>query len=82
MHATSAASERNWSAWGQIYTNKLSLDNNIIFIRGTSNILAEPDEQGREEYSLTALEKISFRNIVACMCSAILSVILGWIFIF
>eukprot|EP00955_Chlamydomonas_euryale_P106745 365725-Chlamydomonas_euryale.AAC.4 len=30
MHATSAASERNWSVWGQIYTkyrNKLSLDN-------------------------------------------------------
>eukprot|EP00955_Chlamydomonas_euryale_P024325 256516-Chlamydomonas_euryale.AAC.1 len=55
MHATSAASEHNWSVCGQIdtkYRNKLSLDNKIIFIRGTSNILAEPDEQGHEEYSL------------------------------
>eukprot|EP00955_Chlamydomonas_euryale_P084660 363993-Chlamydomonas_euryale.AAC.5 len=37
MHATSVASERNWSAWGQIYTtyrNRLSLDkaNTIVFI--------------------------------------------------
>eukprot|EP00955_Chlamydomonas_euryale_P112342 366126-Chlamydomonas_euryale.AAC.8 len=47
MHATSAASERNWSVWGQTYTkycNKLSLEKNIIFIRGISNILVEPDE--------------------------------------
>eukprot|EP00955_Chlamydomonas_euryale_P040741 351801-Chlamydomonas_euryale.AAC.4 len=59
MHATSAASEHNWLVWGQIYTkyrHKLSLDNEVIFIRGTSNILAKPGEQGHEEYSLTTLE--------------------------
>eukprot|EP00955_Chlamydomonas_euryale_P073249 361682-Chlamydomonas_euryale.AAC.3 len=70
MHATSAASERNRSVWGQIntkYRNKLSLDNKIIFIRGTSNILVEPDEQGHDKYSLTTLEYISLRTIVACM---------------
>eukprot|EP00955_Chlamydomonas_euryale_P054958 355993-Chlamydomonas_euryale.AAC.7 len=52
MLATSDTSERNWSVWGQIYTkhcNKLSLDNKIILIRGTSNILAEPDEQGHKD---------------------------------
>eukprot|EP00955_Chlamydomonas_euryale_P071348 361046-Chlamydomonas_euryale.AAC.1 len=57
MHATSAASERNWSVWGHVYTkcrNMLKLDkaSKIIFIRGDSEILAEPDEEGHEEYSV------------------------------
>eukprot|EP00955_Chlamydomonas_euryale_P103428 365490-Chlamydomonas_euryale.AAC.13 len=60
MHATSAASESNWSVWGQIYTkyrNRLSLDkaNKIVFMRGNSDILTEPDEEGHEEYSLLTL---------------------------
>eukprot|EP00955_Chlamydomonas_euryale_P034824 349907-Chlamydomonas_euryale.AAC.1 len=41
MHASSAASERNWSVWGQIYTKyrtrlELSRGEKMAYIRGNT----------------------------------------------
>jgi len=51
-HATSCASERNWSLWGNIYVkarNRLSLDRaeKLVFIRGNSRTpsTAQDDEK-------------------------------------
>ncbi|KAG1664931.1 hypothetical protein FOA52_004453 [Chlamydomonas sp. UWO 241] len=53
MHATSAASERNWSVWGQIYTKyKMRLGlikaGKIVYIRGNSTIVAGEDNELEE----------------------------------
>ncbi|KAG1678407.1 hypothetical protein FOA52_015174 [Chlamydomonas sp. UWO 241] len=53
MHATSAASQRNWSAWGQIYTKyktRLGLikAGKIVYIRGNSTIVAGEDNEFEE----------------------------------
>ncbi|KAG1669082.1 hypothetical protein FOA52_004001 [Chlamydomonas sp. UWO 241] len=52
-HATSAASERNWSVWGQIYTKyktRLGLIKacKIVYIRGNSTIVAGEDNEFEE----------------------------------
>ncbi len=49
MHATSCASERNWSLWGSVYTktrNRLSISRaeKLIFIRGNSSQSTRDDD--------------------------------------
>lgn len=49
MHATSCASERNWSLWGSVYTkarNRLSISRaeKLIFIRGNSDVCSHSDD--------------------------------------
>lgn len=53
MHATSTASERNWSVWGQIYTKyktRLGLvkGGKIVYIRGNSKIVEGEDNELEE----------------------------------
>ncbi|KAG1677995.1 hypothetical protein FOA52_000790 [Chlamydomonas sp. UWO 241] len=64
MHATSAASERNWSVWGHIFTKNrtrlgLIKGEMLVFIRGNSEtgIITDGDEF-EEEISLEMLEEI------------------------
>jgi hypothetical protein len=62
MHATSAASERNWSVWGQIYTKyktRLGLEKGgkIVYIRGNSKIVEGEDNKDEfEEVSLQVVD--------------------------
>ncbi|KAG1679162.1 hypothetical protein FOA52_000518 [Chlamydomonas sp. UWO 241] len=63
MRATSAASERNWSVWGHIFTNyrtRLGLIKGemLVFIRGNSETVIITDGDEFEEISLEMLEEI------------------------
>ncbi|KAG1658601.1 hypothetical protein FOA52_016213 [Chlamydomonas sp. UWO 241] len=64
MHATSAASERNWSVWAQIFTKfrkRLGLIKGemLVFIRGNSETVIITDgDEFEEEISLEMLEEI------------------------
>ncbi|KAG1662088.1 hypothetical protein FOA52_006895 [Chlamydomonas sp. UWO 241] len=64
MHATSAASERNWSVWGHIFTkyrSRLGLIKGemLVFIRGNSETVIITDgDEFEEEISLEMLEEI------------------------
>jgi hypothetical protein len=55
MHATSAATERNWSVWGQIYTKyktRLGLvkGSKIVYVRCNSKFVDEDDNEIAEIY--------------------------------
>ena len=59
MHATACAAERNWSAWGQVYTKgrnrlNLTLGEMIVFIKGNLRGSEGQDEEVllRELYEL------------------------------
>ncbi|KAG1675279.1 hypothetical protein FOA52_016311 [Chlamydomonas sp. UWO 241] len=64
MHATSAASERNWSVWGHIFTKyrtRLGLIKGemLVIIRGNSETVIITDgDEFEEEISLEMLEEI------------------------
>ncbi|KAG1661754.1 hypothetical protein FOA52_004813 [Chlamydomonas sp. UWO 241] len=63
VHATSAASERNWSVWGHIFTKyrtRLGLIKGemLVFIRGNSETVIITDGDEFEEISLEMLEEI------------------------
>jgi hypothetical protein len=50
MHVTACAAERNWSAWGHVYTKArnrmgLTLGEMIVFIKGNSKAAAGQDEE-------------------------------------
>jgi hypothetical protein len=55
MHATSAATERNWSVWGQIYTKYktclgLVKGSKIVYVRCNSKFVDEDDNEIAEIY--------------------------------
>jgi hypothetical protein len=54
MHATSAATERNWSVWGQIYTKYRRLGlikgGKIVYVRCNSKFVDEDDNAITEIY--------------------------------
>jgi hypothetical protein len=58
MHVTSAATERNWSTWGQVYTRrtyrtKIETAEKKVFIRENSK--HEVDMDSDEEIELDSL---------------------------
>jgi hypothetical protein len=64
MHATSAASERNWSVWGHIFTKyrtRLGLTKGemLVYIRGNSEtILITDGDEFEQEISLDMLAEM------------------------
>ncbi len=49
MHVTSAATERNWNVWGQLFTKyranmALATAEKLVYIRGNSSVHSSPDE--------------------------------------
>ena len=50
MHVTSAASERNWSIWGNIYTKyranmSIKTAEKLVYIRGNSKVVEYTDDE-------------------------------------
>lgn len=50
MHVTSAASERNWSVWGNIYTKyranmSIATAEKLVYIRGNSKVVEYQDDE-------------------------------------